>query len=132
MIRIHPLRWVVLSTLLLAGCVQQQASVKRASVLSEMKVESRDLYRGLKTGMKPSQVWRLICKRWSLGNCARLRPVALRQGLGLTGMQPYLPDLKIFAYQGQSELRCTHYLYFRAWGLMAVRVECKASSLSLP
>ncbi len=108
------------------GCVKPRPTTKPASTLPSIHIAPRPMFRGLVSGMSPHDVWKTVCRRWSMGRCQKLRPVGLRRKLGLTGMRPYLPDLKIYTYQGQNELRCRHYFYFRHWGLMAVRMECKA------
>ncbi|TNE43873.1 MAG: hypothetical protein EP343_32405 [Deltaproteobacteria bacterium] len=109
------------------GCIPKQTPSHRSvSSLPAIKVPERPLFRGLKTGMKPKDVARVVCLKWSLGKCKALQPVALRRDLRLQGMKSYLSDLKIYRHKEVSELNCDHYFYFRYWGLMAVQVQCRA------
>lgn len=111
----------------LLGCLPKRSQVGQTSPsLPGFRVPVKPLFRGLSTGMKPQEVAKKVCLRWSLGRCDGIRPVSIQSNLRLKGMKSYIADLKIYRYQETSELNCNYFFYFRAWGLMAVRVKCRA------
>lgn len=112
----------------LVSCISVHTQRREPSSLPPYQETSkRLLYRGLMGGMSSREVFRVVCRRWSFGHC-QFRPVSLQSSPALPAMHAFLPELRVYVWQGQEENVCRHYFYFRAWGLLAVRVHCDAAS----
>lgn len=121
--------WLIVLGLLsgvgMAGCVSM--SQRRGVELPLWKQPKPIvLFRGIRSGLSPTQVWRELCRRWTFGGrCEPLEPMSHASASRALGRKRLPLDLKLFSFmEKQGPLQCQHLFSFREWGLDAIRSFC--------